>query len=120
MSPVLSHQCPECDEPLLFAFSEASGLSAWKRGDAVNTDVDTWHYLCLPCGKAWKQRLSGPLTGDVVGDLAFFSCGQPDCGARIHVIREAPTAAEVELACAVGHRYRLSPTDEGGFTLQGI
>jgi hypothetical protein len=117
MTPVLSHRCPDCDEPLLFAFSETSGLSAWKRGDAVNTQTDTWHYLCLPCAKAWKQRLSGPLTGDVVGDLAFFSCGRPDCGGPMAVTRESATPSGVELTCSAGHVYRLEPTDEGGVAI---
>jgi hypothetical protein len=116
--PVLAHTCPDCDEPLVFVFSETSGLSAWKRGDAVNTTADTWHYVCFSCAKAWKQRLSGPLTGDVVGDLAFFSCRRPECGATMAVTRESTTPTAIALTCAAGHHYGLNPTEEGGLTVE--
>jgi hypothetical protein len=111
------HNCPDCDEALAFTFSETSGLSAWKRGDAVNLIVDTLHYVCFLCAKTWKQRLDGPLTQDVVGDIVFFSCGQPDCGRPIRVTHESLTPTEVELACEAGHRYGVQLTEEGGLTL---
>ena len=111
------HNCPDCDEALAFTFSETSGLSAWKRGDAANLTVDTLHYVCFPCGKTWKQRLDGPLTQDVVGDIVFFSCGQPDCGRPVRVTHESLTPTEVELACEAGHRYGVQLTDEGGLIL---
>jgi hypothetical protein len=111
------HNCPDCDEALAFTFSETSGLSGWKWGEAVNTTVDTMHYVCFPCGKTWKQRLDGPLTADIVGDLAFFSCGQPECGRPLRVTQESLTPTDVELACAGGHRYAVQLTDEGGLTL---
>jgi hypothetical protein len=113
------HNCPDCDEPLAFAFSETSGLGGWKRGDGFNTTPDTAHYLCFPCRKAWKQRLTGPLTPDVVGDLAFFSCRRPECGATLDVTRESMTPTEIELTCRSGHRYAVRLTDEGGLTLEG-
>ena len=112
------HNCPDCDEALAFTFSETSGLSAWKRGDAVNTTVDTLHYVCFPCGKTWKQRLDGPLTEDIVGDLVFFVCGLTECGRALKVTHEALTPTEVELACEGGHRYGVTMTDEGGLTLE--
>jgi len=111
------HNCPDCDEALAFTFSETSGLSAWKRGDAVNLTVDTLHYVCFLCARTWKQRLDGPLTQDVVGDIVFFSCGQPECGRPIRVTHESLTPTEVELACEAGHRYGVQLTDEGGLTL---
>jgi hypothetical protein len=111
------HVCPDCDEPLAFTFSETSGLSGWKRGDGHNTTVDTAHYVCFPCAKAWKQRLDGPLTPDIVGDLAFFSCRLAECGGRLEVSVESAVPIEVELACPAGHRYGVSLTDEGGLTL---
>jgi len=109
--------CPDCDEPLVFAFQEASGLSAWKRGEGVNTTPDTTHYVCFPCHKTWKRRLSGPLTPDVVGDLAFFSCRQSECGRPLAVTRESETPTGIELACPSGHRYSVAATDDGGLTL---
>lgn len=112
------HNCPDCDEALAFTFSETSGLSGWKWGEAVNHEVDTLHYVCFPCGKTWKQRLNGPLTEDVVGDLVFFSCGQPECGRTLAVTKESLTPTEVELACSAGHAYSVKLTDEGGLTLE--
>ena len=112
------HNCPDCDEALAFTFSETSGLSAWKRGDAVNVTVDTLHYVCFLCARTWKQRLDGPLTPDVVGDLAFFSCREQDCGAPIAVTKESPTPTEIELACQNGHRFKVAPGPDGGLVLE--
>lgn len=111
------YDCPGCDEALAFTFSETSGLSGWKSGDAFNTTVDTMHYVCFGCEKTWKQRLDGPLTPDVVGDLVFFSCGKPDCGRPITVTHVSLIPTDVELECAGGHRYGVTLTDEGGLTL---
>jgi hypothetical protein len=108
--------CPDCDEPLAFAYRDTSGVGAHKRGDAFNTTPDTDHYLCFPCAKAWKRRLSGPLTPDIVGELAFFSCTQPDCGTGLSVTREAATPTGVELACPNGHTYAIRQ-DAAGLTL---
>jgi hypothetical protein len=113
-----AHACPDCDEPMAFTFLETSGLGAWTRGEGYNTTPDTAHYVCFFCAKAWKQRLDGPLTTDIVGDLAFFSCGQPDCGARLQVSAESAVPTEVELTCLFGHRYGVSMTDNGGLQLQ--
>src|SRR5262245_14444339 len=66
--------CPDCDEPLVFTFRDTSGVGAHKRGDNFNTIPDTDHFICFSCASAWKQRLSGNLTPDIVGDLAFFVC----------------------------------------------
>lgn len=112
------YNCPDCDEALAFTFSETSGLSAWKRGDAANTQVDTMHYVCFACAKTWKQRLQGPLTPDIVGDLVFFACGAPDCGRQLRVTRESLLPTEIELACENGHQYGVTLTDEGGLTLR--
>ena len=121
MTPLApSHQCPDCDEPLAFTFSETSGVGGWKRGEGFNTTPDTSHYVCFPCAKTWKQRLAGPLTPDVVGDLVFFSCKRSECGARLDVSREALTPTEVELTCGGGHRYAVRLTDEGGLTLEAV
>lgn len=108
--------CPDCDEPLTFAFESTSGTGAHKRGDHFNTTPDTAHYLCFPCGRAWKQRLSGPLTADLVGELSFFTCRDYACGAPMTVTRESATPTDVELTCAQGHRYRVE-ADEGGLAL---
>src|SRR5580765_1722316 len=115
-----SHTCPDCDEPLAFTFSETSGVGAWKRGEGFNTRPDTAHYVCFACAKAWKQRLTGPLTPDVVGDMVFFSCKRPECGARLEVTHESLLPTEVQLTCGSGHRYTVTLTDEGGLTLEGI
>ena len=106
--------CPDCGDLIHFTFSETSGLDAWKRGEGYNIGPDTRHYICLPCGKAWKQRLDGPLTPDVVGDIAFFSCRHDDCGATLVVERYSAMPTDSELVCANGHRYGIRPTDEGG------
>jgi hypothetical protein len=116
-STPIAHTCPDCDEPIAYTFTDTSGVGAWKLGDGFNTTPDTVHYVCFPCAKAWKQRLSGPLTPDIVGDLAFFACRQSDCGARLTVTRESAAPTEVELACVHGHRYLIETTDEGGLTL---
>jgi hypothetical protein len=105
--------CPDCDEALTFAFGSTSGTGAHKRGDNFNTTPDTSHYLCFACGRAWKQRLSGPLTPDVVGELSFFTCRDHGCGAAMAVTREAATPTGVELTCAQGHRYTVAATDDG-------
>lgn len=110
--------CPDCGDLIHFTFSETSGLDAWKRGEGYNSTPDTRHFVCLPCGKAWKQRLDGPLTPDVVGDIAFFSCRHDDCGATLTVERDSGNPVEAELACANGHRYGLRSTDEGGLTIE--
>jgi hypothetical protein len=112
------HNCPDCDESLAFTFSEVSGVSGWKWGEAINTTIDTLHYVCFACAKTWKQRLDGPLTEDIVGDLVFFACGQPECGRQLSVTRESLTPTDVELACEGGHRYAVRLTDEGGLTLE--
>jgi len=109
--------CPDCDEPLAFTFGETSGLSGWKRGDGMNLTPDTAHYVCFPCRKAWKQRLDGPLTQDIVGDLAFFNCRRPDCGEALDMTHESLVPTEVEMVCKAGHRFGVEPTDEGGLTL---
>jgi hypothetical protein len=111
------HVCPDCEEPIAFTFSETSGLGGWKTGDGYNTETDTAHYVCFPCGKAWKQRLDGPLTPDVVGDLVFFSCRQVECGRRLEISHESAVPTEVQLACPAGHEYGVAFTDEGGLTL---
>jgi hypothetical protein len=105
--------CPDCDDPLAFAFETTSGVGAHKRGDSFNTTPDTTHYICFACGCAWKQRLSGPLTPDVVGDLAFFTCRDHACGAAMIVTHESSTPIGLELTCAQGHRYAVTALDEG-------
>lgn len=112
-----SHTCPDCDEPLPFTFRTTSGVGASKRGDQYNTTPDTAHFVCFPCAKAWKQRLTGPLTPDIVGDLAFFTCRDLSCGAAMTVSRESSAPLEVELTCTQGHRYAVVAGDEG-LTLQ--
>jgi hypothetical protein len=113
MSPAPSHLCPDCDEPLAFAFYDTAGVGAWKRGEGFNTTPDSAHYVCFPCTKCWKQRLSGPLTPDVVGDLAFFSCRRTECGEPLAVTREAHAPTEIELTCPKGHGYRVVADGEG-------
>ena len=78
------------------------------------------HYVCFACAKTWKQRLSGPLTPDIVGDIAFFSCRNVECGARLAVTRESIEPTEVQLACSNGHRYGVRAMDDGGLTLEGV
>ena len=105
--------CPDCDEPVAFSFGSTSGVGAHKRGDAFNTTPDTTHYVCFPCGRAWKQRLGGRLTPDVVGELTFFTCRDHTCGAAMTVTDLAPTAAGTELTCAHGHRFIVVADDDG-------
>jgi len=112
--------CPDCDEPVPFTFHDTAGVGAWKQGDGFNTTPDTAHYVCFPCGKAWKQRLSGPLTPDIVGDLAFFSCRLPECGAKLTVTRESAVPTGIELTCAAGHVYAVRATGEGGLILEAL
>ena len=109
--------CPDCGDLIHFTFGETSGLDAWKRGEGYNATPDTQHFVCFPCGKAWKQRLDGPLTPDVVGDIAFFVCRRDDCGAALTVARESSSPIEIELACPRGHRHGVSVTDEGGLAI---
>ena len=113
-----NRSCPDCDEPLFFAFWDTAGLGAWKQGDGYNTRPDTAHYLCFPCRKAWKQRLDGPFTPDVLGDLAFFSCREQDCGSPLEVTRGSANALEIELACQNGHRFRVAPGPDDGLVLE--
>ncbi len=110
--------CPDCDDPLAFAFLDTSGVGAHKRGDSFNTTPDTAHYVCFACRKAWKQRLSGPLTPDIVGDLAFFTCRQSGCGSALDVTRESAEPVGIELTCARGHGYRVRAGDGGGLVLE--
>ena len=115
-----AYSCPECDEPIAFAFRDTSGQGGHKRGDAFNTTPDTDHYVCLLCLKAWKQRLDGPLTPDVVGELTFFTCREPTCGARLDVTRESGAPAGTELACAAGHRYVVVAMSDGALGLDAV
>ena len=115
-----SHTCPDCDDPLVFAFESTSGVGAHKRGDHFNTIPDTRHFLCLPCGRAWKQRLTGPLTPDIVGDLAFFTCADPDCGAVMTVTQLAGPPTDAVVTCAKGHRYVVTNQVGGGLTLAKV
>jgi hypothetical protein len=106
-------ECPDCGDPLVFAFLDTSGVGAHKRGDHFNTVPDTRHYVCWACAKAWKQRLEGPLTPDVVGDLALFTCRAPECGRPLTRTEGALPAARVELSCASGHRHAARLADDG-------
>jgi hypothetical protein len=109
--------CPDCEELLAFTFLDTSGVGAHKRGDNFNTEPDTRHFVCFFCATAWKQRLDGPYTPDIVGDLAFFTCGAPECGRRLAVVVEgAPTA--VELACEKGHRFCVRSDGSDGLVLE--
>jgi hypothetical protein len=105
--------CPDCEEPLARSFESTSGLGAQKQGDAFNTAPDTQHFVCFPCGRAWKQRLSGPLTPDIVGELTFFTCRVTDCGRALEVISGGDQPAGTELSCDKGHRYRVVASGEG-------
>lgn len=114
------HTCPDCDDPLTFAYTDTSGQGAHKRGDHFNTTPDTRHYLCFPCEKAWKQRLDGPITPDIVGDVAFFSCRAPGCGERLHVGDVSNETGAVELGCARRHRYAVAADEFGDLTLRAL
>jgi hypothetical protein len=111
--------CPDCDEPLAYAFHDTSGVGAWKLGDGFNTTPDTAHYICFPCAKAWKQRLDGPFTPDIVGDLAFFTCRATDCGRPLSVSRESAMPLEIELSCPAGHVYSVVAGVGEGLQLHG-
>lgn len=112
--------CPDCDEPLAFAFLDTSGVGAHKRGDNFNTTPDTRHYVCFLCAKAWKQRLDGPLTPDVVGDLAFFTCRESECGRRLDVVAEGDAPTDVELACPGGHRFAVRSDGADGLLVEPV
>lgn len=105
--------CPDCDEPLAFAFRDTSGTGAHKRGDNYNTVPDTDHYVCFECAAAWKQRLDGPLTPDVVGQLAFFSCRRAECGRMLVIVALSEVATDHRLACSEGHMHVVRPLDDG-------
>ena len=106
-------ECPDCGDPLVFAFIDTAGVGAHKRGDHFNTTPDTVHYVCFPCAKAWKQRLAGPLTPDIVGELALFTCATPECGRPLRVTHESATPTEVTLACASGHQFGIVQGEDG-------
>jgi hypothetical protein len=120
MSDDSGRVCPDCEERLHYAFHDTSGVGAWKLGDGFNTTPDTAHYICFPCGRAWKQRLSGPLTPDIVGDLAFFSCRQSDCGQPLLAINESATPTDIRLQCAQGHRYAVVVGEQGGLAMEEV
>jgi hypothetical protein len=105
--------CPDCDDPLVFTFRDTSGVGAWKLGDGFNTTPDTDHYVCFACVKAWKQRLSGPLTPDVVGDLAFFTCRADACGGRLALTHASAAPTDIVLTCGSGHRHFVQAADGG-------
>lgn len=110
--------CPDCDDPLVFAYRDTSGVGAHKRGDNFNTTPDTDHFLCLLCTKAWKRRLDGPLTPDVVGDLAFFTCRNVECGRPMEVVALVDAGPGTELACASGHRVVIRAADDGSLMVE--
>jgi hypothetical protein len=111
-----SRECPDCGDALVFAFIDTAGVGAHKRGDSFNTTPDTTHYACLSCAKAWKQRLTGPLTPDIVGELALFTCKHQDCGRPLtnaNEMNEATEPSAVELSCPSGHRFRIQQDEHG-------
>jgi len=112
--------CPDCDEPLAFTYLDTSGVGAHKRGDNYNTTPDTRHYVCFACAKAWKQRLDGPLTPDVVGDLAFFTCRVSECGRRLGVLVEGPSPTDVQLGCDGGHRFVVRSDGSDGLLIEAV
>ena len=109
--------CPDCEELLHYAFHDTSGVGAWKLGGGFATTPDSAHYVCFYCAKAWKQRLDGPLTPDMIGEINFFTCKATDCGARLEVTKESPIAKEIELSCGSGHRYRVARAEDGELSL---
>ena len=113
-----SRTCPDCDEVLIFAFWDTAGVGAWKQGDGFNTTPDTAHYICFPCAKAWKQRLDGPLTPDIVGDIAFFSCREQDCGATLNITKDSLIPTEIELGCQNGHHFKVASGPDDGLILE--
>jgi hypothetical protein len=115
--PAEPRTCPDCDEPLFYTFHDTAGVGAWKLGDGFATTPDTAHYVCFACAKCWKQRLDGPLTPDMIGDIAFFTCRHADCGRTLVVTHESTTATEVRLACAARHEFAVVDGDAGGLTI---
>ena len=109
--------CPDCEELLHYAFHDTSGVGAWKLGGGFATTPDSAHYVCFYCAKAWKQRLDGPLTPDMIGEINFFTCKTPDCGRRLIVTKESPVATEIELTCDGGHRFVVARSDDGELSL---
>jgi hypothetical protein len=109
--------CPACDEALSYAFMDTSGLGGQKRGDAYNTVPDSAHYVCFACASAWKQRADGPLTPDIVGAIAFFTCRVAECGRPLVVTREDTEASSVELECGDHHRYVVARTHDGDLAI---
>ncbi|MEO7888485.1 MAG: hypothetical protein ABIW19_00615 [Vicinamibacterales bacterium] len=97
----------------MFAFDDTSGVGAWKRGEGFNTTPDSAHYLCFCCAKAWKQRLDGPLTPDVVGELAFFCCRESDCGEPLSLSLDSVVPSRIQLECARGHQHAVQSADGG-------
>jgi hypothetical protein len=105
------HDCPDCGDPLAFTFHSTSGVGAHKRGDHYNTTPDTRHYACFACAKAWKQRLDGPLTPDVIGELTLFTCPDHSCGSPMTATTRPDDPAGIRLACRQGHGYRVTMSD---------
>src|ERR1051325_2065819 len=118
MADAPARACPDCDEAVAFTFMDTSGVGAQKRGDGYNKTPDTAHYICFPCRKTWKQRAGGPLTPDIVGEIAFFSCRRAGCGLPLTITSESDQPTSVELACPSGHRYGVASTDDGGLRLE--
>jgi hypothetical protein len=116
-SDTTGRACPDCGEAVAFTFMDTSGVGAQKRGDGYNATPDTAHYICFPCRKTWKQRAGGPLTPDIVGEIAFFSCRREGCGSALTLTRESAVATDNELACPQGHRYGVVATGDGGLRL---
>lgn len=112
-------ECPDCGDPLVFAFIDTAGVGAHKRGDHFNTTPDTVHYACFPCAKAWKRRLTGPLTPDIVGELALFTCPHEDCGRALRVTRDADEPSGLQLGCPEGHGFAVHQ-DEHGLTIRAL
>lgn len=113
--------CPDCDEPLAFTYRDTSGVGAHKRGDHYNTTPDTDHYICFPpVRRPGSSDSTGPLTPDVVGDLAFFTCRVADCGERLGVTHESTTPADVRLTCPRGHQHEVAAGDGGGLVVVSV
>lgn len=118
--PVSQFTCPDCDDPVHFTFMDTAGLGGWKRGDGFNTVPDTSHFVCFSCAKCWKQRQDGPLTPDMIGDIAFFTCRLNECGAAMTVTKGSTVPTEIELTCGKGHAFRIANTDEGGLVVASL
>lgn len=99
---------------------DTAGLGGWKRGDGFNTVPDTSHFVCFSCAKCWKQRQDGPLTPDMIGDIAFFTCRLNECGAAMTVTKGSTVPTEIELTCGKGHAFRIANTDEGGLVVASL